>query len=202
MAPISPGQRLAATRPTLGDLARPTLSADLARSTLGGDPANARWRSRPANAWRRPGQRSAISPGQCLAPISPGQALDAWLEANRVVLTTRQSLVAIVSVSRWSMRPWNSVRPVGKRRRGLPRSHGPSAEQLAAQRLTSGQWLGKWQPRTRLPGRWRSIRPRRRSTGQPSGMSRRHAPEALGVSGLAAGPMRSLATSTGSGDTP
>jgi hypothetical protein len=49
------------------------------------------------------------------------------------------------------------------RRHGFPRSHGPSAEQLALQRLTFGKWVGHRRP----PPRPRRRRPRPRPTRVP-----------------------------------
>ena len=47
---------------------------------------------------------------------------------------------------RWSMRSWDSVRPGFRRRRGVPRSHGPSGMRFAA--LKVNNWLT---PRHRTP---------------------------------------------------
>ena len=58
----------------------------------------------------------------------------------------------------WSMRSWDSVRPGFRRRRGVPRSHGPSGMRFAA--LKVNNWLTPQHrtPDSVLPQPWGSSR--------------------------------------------
>jgi hypothetical protein len=150
-----------------------------------------------------PGQPPApMSPEQRAAPTSPGQLLDARLEPNAVRLILHQPWPATVSMFRWSMRSWESVRHTGDRRRGLPRPHGPSEEQLAALRSRFGQCLGARHPVGASPEHWRPARPRTCRIGQPWHNARLDHPEASELSGLVTGPIRSLPICIGSGARP
>jgi hypothetical protein len=143
--------------------------------------------------------RAPISLGRRSAPILPSQRLGALLAPNAARLSFRQPLADTVSVFRRSMRPWDSVRPEGNRRRGLLWSHGPP-EELAAHRLTFGQCLGPPDSILASPAAWRSTRPQRRPTAQPWGKPWHAAPEAREASALATRPIRALAMCTGSGE--
>jgi hypothetical protein len=50
-------------------------------------------------------------------------------------LTIRQLLAPTLSGIRWSMLPWESVRPRPRRRQGVPRSHGPAKETFNGQEV-------------------------------------------------------------------
>ena len=145
--------------------------------------------------------RAPISPGQRAEPTSPSRLVAARLEPNAARLTFRQPLAAISRFG-WSMRSWDSVRDAEHRRRALPRSHGPSEERFAAQRLTFGQCLGARHPIAASPRGWRSTRAGGRATGRACGNASGDDPGLRNASGLVTGPICLLAACTGSGGTP
>jgi hypothetical protein len=112
-----------------------------------------------------------------------------------------------LSVFRWSMRSWASVRRHRNRRHGFPRSHGPPDEQLALQRLTLGKRVGARRPRATAstaparavmtpPARLPGTQHQRRLWPVPGGVARseRHAIRAsnggIGRGGPHATPLR------------
>jgi hypothetical protein len=159
--------------------------------------------------------RAPISPDQLLdprlepgfsttgsAPLSPDQLLNARPGPDALRLTVRQPMATIPSVSCWSMRSWESVRQNRSRRRGVPRSHGPAAAEIAEQRLRFGQQLGAWFPVGAPPRGWRSARPQPGRTGPPWGKPWHDDAWAAEVAALVTGPPRAPAGPTGSGETP
>ena len=185
-APMLAGQRLHARRePTFRTTDPvPTLPARFLASML-------------------PGELEPTLHTSARAPILPDQRLHARREPDALRLAFHQPVAAIPPISGWSMGSWESVRLRRSRRRGFPRSHGPSAAEGADQRLRSRQPPRGWRPGGASPGGGRSARPqRRRSAGRPWGKPWRDEPWAAEVAGLVIGPIRSPAGPTGSGEMP